>query len=274
MRYATHATIALIATLSSHAKAEDEKAILPAADFTARQITSALFKAKAGERLDYSNHNLAYLDLAGLDFKGAKLARSDLYGTDFSGADLKGADLSYTRLNRSVLVRADLSGANLTGATIFRPNIYSDLASNLNDAPRFAGANLTDARVVATLSGADFRGANLTNADFTPLEWRPGQRAPSTMPRNVLRSCDFSAAMMKGANLKEAILTFSRFIGADLTDADLTETDLSMVDFTGAELTGADLTGADLYGAKLTGVRGFDTVKGLPSTVNLDKVVR
>ena len=52
MRYATHATIALIATLSSHAKAEDEKAILPAADFTARQITSALFKAKAGERLD------------------------------------------------------------------------------------------------------------------------------------------------------------------------------------------------------------------------------
>jgi uncharacterized protein YjbI with pentapeptide repeats len=80
--------------------------------------------------------------------------------------------------------------------------------------------------------------------------------------------------MMKGANLKEAILTFSRFIGADLTDADLTETDLSMVDFTGAELSGADLTGADLYGAKLTGVRGFDTVKGLPSTVNLDKVVR
>jgi uncharacterized protein YjbI with pentapeptide repeats len=149
MRYATHATIALIATLSSHAKAEDEKAILPAADFTARQITSALFKAKAGERLDYSNHNLAYLDLAGLDFKGAKLARSDLYGTDFTGADLKGADLSYTRLNRSVLVRADLSGANLTGATIFRPNIYSDLASNLNDAPRFAGANLTDARVAS-----------------------------------------------------------------------------------------------------------------------------
>jgi len=274
MRYAAHGAIALFAAMSYSAVGDDEEPVLPAADFTARQITAALFKAKPGERLDYSNHNLAYLDLAGLDFKGAKLARSDLYGTDFTGADLKGADLSHTRLNRSVLVRADLSGADLTGATIFRPNIYADLANKLSDAPRFAGANLTEARVVATLSGADFRAANLTNADFTPLEWRPGQRAPSTMPRNVLKSCDFSAATMRGANLKEAILTFSRFIGTDLTNAVLTETDLSMVDLTGADLTGADLTGANLYGAKLTGVRGLETVKGLASTRNLDKAKR
>jgi uncharacterized protein YjbI with pentapeptide repeats len=47
-----------------------------------------------------------------------------------------------------------------------------------------------------------------------------------------------------------------------------------MVDFTGADMTGADLTGADLYGARLTGVRGLDTVKGLSSTVNLDKAKR
>jgi len=31
-----------------------------------------LFRAKAGEPIDYSNHKLMYLDLSGLDFKGAR----------------------------------------------------------------------------------------------------------------------------------------------------------------------------------------------------------
>jgi uncharacterized protein YjbI with pentapeptide repeats len=244
------------------------------ADFSVRDITSALFKAKPGERLDYSNHNLTYLDLAGLDFKGANLAHTDLYGTDLTGANLKGADLSHTRLNRSVLIRADLSGADLTGATIFRPTVYTDLASNLADAPRFAGANLTRIRVMANLSGADFRGANLTNADFSPLEARPGQGTITSLMKNVLKSCDFSGAALKGANFDRADLTFSRFVGADLAGANLKKTDLSKTDFTGADLTGADLTSADLYGANLTGVKGLDTVKGLSSAINLDKATR
>ena len=128
--------------------------------------------------------------------------------------------------------------------------------------------------VMAKLSGSDFRGANLTNADFTPLESRAGQGTITTLAKNVLKSCDFSAATMKGAILTRADLTFSRFVGTDLTGADLTNADLSMVDFTGADMTGADLTGADLYGARLTGVRGLDTVKGLSATANLDKATR
>lgn len=273
-RTITAPVLIVILGLATGAVAEETEPVSPDADFTVREIASALFKAKPGERLDYSNHDLTYLDLAGLNFKGATLAHSDLYGTDFTGANLKGTDLSHTRLDRSVLIRADLSGADLTGATIFRPTIYSDLASDLADAPRFTGANLTEVRVMADLSGADFRGANLTNADFTPLESRTGQGTITSLAKNILKSCDFSAAIMRGANLSRAVLTFSRFVGTDLTGADLTETDLSMVDFTGANLTGADLTGADLYGAKLTGVRGLDTVKGLSSTVNLDKAKR
>ncbi len=56
-----------------------------------------------------------------------------------------------------MLIRADLSGADLSGATIFRPTVYTDLRSNLADAPRFAGANMSGVRVMADLSGADFR---------------------------------------------------------------------------------------------------------------------
>ena len=196
------------------------------ADVTAHDVAVTLFKTKAGEPVDYSNHKLMYLDLSGLDFKGARFTHADLYGTDFTGANLKGTDLSHTRLDRSVLIQADLSGADLTGATIFRPTVYTDLSSNLADAPRFAGANLTSIRVMADLSGADFRGANLTNADLRPLETRPGQGTLSTLMRNVLKSCDFSGATLKDANLNRAVLTFSRFVGADLRGADLSDTRL------------------------------------------------
>jgi len=261
-------------SIASSAGAVDTEPVSPDADFTVREITAALFKAKPSERLDYSNHDLTYLDLSGLDFKGAVLARSDLYGADFTGSNLKGADLSHVRLDRSVLIRADLSGANLTGATIFRPTVYDDLSKNLADAPRFSGANLSGIRVMANLSGADFRGANLTGADFTPLESRAGQGTITTLARNVLMSCDFSGAEMKGVIFDRAILTFSRFVGADLSGADFVDADLSMVDFTGADLTGANLAGADLDGAKLTGARGLDTAKGLATAINLDKATR
>ncbi len=244
------------------------------ADFTAREVTTALFKAKPGETIDYSNHDLTYLDLAGLDFKGAKLARSDLYGTDFTGANLRGTDLSHTRLDRAVLIRADLSGANLSGATILRPTIYTDLSSDLGDAPLFAGANLTGIRVMANMSGADFHGADMTGANLSPLESRPGQGTITTLAKNVLKSCDFTRAIMKGVNLDRAVLTFSRFNGADLRDANLKDADLSKADLTGADLTGANLTGADLYGATLLGVKGLDTVKGLATAVNFDKTIR
>jgi uncharacterized protein YjbI with pentapeptide repeats len=267
--------LAVAITASAATKAADTEPVPQNdAEFTVREITSALFKAKPGQRLDYSHHDLTYLDLAGLDFKGANLAHSDLYGTDFTGANLKGTDLSHTRLNRSVLIRADLSGADLTGATIFRPTVYDDLSQNLANAPRFSGANMTGVRVMANLSGADFRGANMTGADFSPLESRPGQGTITSLMKNVLKSCDFSGAALKGANFDRADLTFSRFVGADLAGANLEKTDLSKVDFTGADLTGADMTGADLYGATLTGAKGLDTVKGLSTAVNADKATR
>ena len=256
------------------AHSEDSGPVSPDSDFSAHHITNALFKAVPGERVNFSGRDLTYLDLSDLNFKGAILARSDFYGTDFTGANLSGADLSQTRLDRSVLIRADLSGANLTGATIYRPTIYSDMTSLLSDAPRFAGANLTSVRVQAELSGADFRGANLTDANFSPLEVRPGQGTLVTLSRNVLKSCDFSGARLHNANLTRAVLLFSRFTGADLSGAKLAGADLSRTDFSGADLTGADLTDADLDGANFVGAKGLDTVIGLATTHNLDRATK
>lgn len=244
------------------------------ADFTVREVTVMLFKAKPGELVDLSGHDLTYLDLSGLNFKAAKLANSNLYGADFTRANLRGTDMSGTRLDRAVLIRADLSGANLSGASILRPTIYTDLTENLADAPRFAGANLTGLRVMANMSGADFHGADLTDANFSPRESRPGQGTITTLAKNMLKSCDFSKAILRGANFDRAVMTFSHFAGADLTGANLTSTDLSRADFTGADLTDADLSGADLDGATLLGVKGLETVKGLSTAHNFHTTIR
>lgn len=266
--------LAAALSFGAGALAEETEPVSPGADITVREITTSLFKAKPGETLDYSNHDLTYLDLSGLNFKGAKLAKSNLYGVDFTGANLRGTDMTGTRLDRATLIRADFSGANLSGASILRPTIYTDLRENVADAPRFAGANLTGIRVMANMSGADFHGADLTDANFTPREVRAGQGTLSTLAKNLLKSCDFTKAIMRGADFEHAVMTFSRFAGADLRGANLGDTDLSRADFTGADLTDADLTGADLDGATLLGVKGLETVKGLATALNFDKTIR
>jgi uncharacterized protein YjbI with pentapeptide repeats len=244
------------------------------AEINARAITSLLHQSKAGERSDLSGKFLAYLDLSDLDFKGAILARSDFYGTDFTGANLSGADLSQTRLDRSVLIRANLSGANLAGATILRPTVYSDMTNRTSEAPRFSGANLRNVHVQAELSGSDFRGADLTDADFYPLEGRPGQGTITTLSRNTLKYCDFSGARLHKANMERAVLWFAKFTGADLTGTRFVEADLSRADFAGADLAGADFTGADLDGANFIGAKGLEEAVGLDRAINLDRALR
>lgn len=269
------AAIILAAAVSRPAYADQPLGpVSQKADISASQVTSLLHRAGPGERPDLSGRFLAYLDLSDLNFKGAILARSDLYGADFTGANLAGADLSGTRLDRSVLIRANLAGANISNATILRPTIYTDLSSNPADAPNFRGANLQHIQVQADLSGADFRGADLTEAHFAPLEWRAGQGTLTTTYSNVLKGCDFSGARLHRADMSRAILWFARFTGADLTDAKLSGSDLSKADFSGADLTGADFAGADLEGANFVGARGLDKAVGLELAVNLDKALR
>ncbi len=245
-----------------------------AAEATAREITEALFKARPGDIVDLSGKDLQFLDLSGLVFKGARLAGADLYGVDFTGSNLRGSDLSGAKLDRATIIHADFSGANLSKATLLRPTVYADLSANLADAPRFSGANLTEIRVMAQLDGADFKGADLMRADFSPREIRPGQGTIATLMKNLLRSCDFTGARLREADLRYAVLTFSRLIEVDLSGANLMGADLSRADLAGADLTGADLTGADFDGANLSGVKGLDTAKGLALALNLDRAVR
>lgn len=242
-----------------------------AADFTAREVTEAFFKAKPGAPLDFSGRDLSFLDLANIDFKGASLANANLYGVDLTRSSLRGTNLSGVKLDRAVMIGADFSGANLEGASVMRPSVYTTLYANKDEAPKFAGANMRGLRMTAMMDGADFRGADLSGARLGPHEPRADI---SSMPASSLRGCDFSGAVLKGADLMWAKLSFSRFVGADLREVNFSGADLSKADLSGADLAGADLTGADFDGANLSGIKGWLQAKGLATLKNLDRAIR
>lgn len=243
-------------------------------EISAREIAGILAVSTQEKPGDFSNRSLRYLDLAGLDLKHARFVKADVWGVDFSEADLSGVDLRGARLNRASITRTNFTNANLEGATLLRPTVHTSFAFEYKDAPRFPGANLRGVRVMGRMDGTSFRGADLTGADFSAYEPRPGQGTLTTRRGTDLLGCDFSGARMIGANLENANLTFSVMAGANLADARMVDAELINVDLSGADLTGADLSGANLYGAVLAGVRGWDTIKGLNHAVNLDKAKR
>lgn len=245
-----------------------------AAEVTARDVTAALYKATTAEPLDYSNKDLSYLDLSGIDFKSARLTHADLFGVDITGSNLKGVNLAGARLDRTTIIRADFSGANLSGATMLVPAAFVTLGNAIQEAPRFTGATLTRFRVNGEYWRVDFRGADLTDADFSPHSKRFGDTTISVTRRTAFRSCDFSGAKMIRANLSRVLVHFSILAGADLSGADLREADFSKADLSGADLTGANVTRTNFDGADLRGVRGLDQATGLETAINLDKAVR
>jgi len=84
--------------------------------------------------------------------------------------------------------------------------------------------SMRDAVMNAVKSGADLRGANLSEADLRE-------------------------AYLRGANLSEADLREAYLRGANLSEADLSEADLNEADLSEADLRGAYLREADLSGA-------------------------
>ena len=170
-------------------------------------------------------------------------------------------DLIFTRLDRASIINADFSGGDFTDASLLRPSTFSNTDFDRREVADFSGAKLVRTRIFARLDGASFRDADLTEADFSPLE--SGANTISTVPHNMLTSADFTNAKMRGVNLQQGHLDFAVFRDADLRDADLRAAKLNQADFRGADLTGANFAGATVAGAQFTGAKGLQSAKGL-----------
>jgi uncharacterized protein YjbI with pentapeptide repeats len=144
--------------------------------------------------------------------------------------NLRDRDLTNAVLDRSDLHRADFTGANLEGAS---------------------------------LAGTDLRRARLSCADIDSVLTQQVERAANC---TRLEGVDLSRAQLAGADLRLALLSDTRFEGANLDDVDLRYSDLTGADFSGAEmrrvalsggavLIGANFLGASMQGADLTGAK-------------------
>jgi uncharacterized protein YjbI with pentapeptide repeats len=240
-----------------------------AADFSAGQVTQALFKAKPGDTPDLSFKDLRELDLAGVNFKGANLTGSNLYGANLSGANLTGTSLKGGSLNRANVAQADFSGANLEDVSLLRLTIFTTLERDPREAPRFAKANLRNAKLSGWMDGTDFSGADLSGALFGQQD---AHNEGLLASRVRLIGANFSGANLTGADLNGSQLVYARFAGAKLAGTNLRDTDLSSADFSDADVTGMDVTGANLEHANFQGAIGIGALKGLAQAQNAGHV--
>ena len=235
-----------------------------AADYTAREVTQALFEAESGIRIDLSGKSLRELDLSGVNFKAAKMTGADLYGVNLADSNLEKTDLTGALLDRAVVTRTNFNGAMLEGITLFRPTIYSQLERDQAEAPTFVGAKLKGARFSGWLDGTDFSQADLTGVVFGNED---AHREGLLASRVRMVGCKFVGANLEGADLHGSSLVFGKFMGANLKNANLSGTDLSNSDFSGADVTGLNLTGANLRDANFSDAIGLDTVIGFDKGV-------
>src|SRR5262249_53382267 len=137
------------------------------ADLTVRQVVEALVKATPERPADFSGKDLSFLDLSSLDFKGANLAGANLYGVDFTDANLSRSNLSGANLDHTTIIRTRFAGADLSRVSLFMASAFSTLEASADEAPSFAGANLSEARLVVRLAHCDMRGADFSHAHLS-----------------------------------------------------------------------------------------------------------
>lgn len=232
-----------------------------------RRVVQAV---SAAERADLRGQDLSRLDLSGLDFRGADLAGGTLFGADLTDARLSGCALAGAVLDRAVIIRTDFSGADLRGASLFLPAASSRYDENpAHEAPRFARADLSGARLLGHFANGDWRGADLSRARL-----ELGRIQFLARMRSDLGGCDLTGATLRDAALAGVRLAFANLRGADLRGADLTGADLGGAKLDGARLAGAVLRGTELRGASLRGAAGLDATVDLDGARNLDRASR
>ena len=238
-----------------------------AADFSIDQVRALLLKASASAPADFSGKDLSDLDLSGLDFRQARLNGVNFFGAKLVLADLRGAVLQGANLNGAWLMGTDFTGADLSRASLLSVVI---LGGTVKKMPIFRAANLSGAKMIADLPGADLAGANFSDAKVGVNIKNQGMG----QMRTDLSNARLTGANLAGADFNRSLMTFSDLKGSNLRGANFFRVKLGGADLTGADITGADFTEADLSGTIFRDVQGFAEAKGLNRAENADKIVR
>jgi uncharacterized protein YjbI with pentapeptide repeats len=208
------------------------------AEMTRAEVEVLLQAASEGRPADLSRKRLNGLDLSNLNLTGVVLRSARINNTNFKNANLDAAIL-----DSAWALKADFTGASLARASLF--------ASQMQGA-KFDKADLRGARILANLTGASFRNANLAAANCSPDE----KNQSMGLMRAVFKSANLEGAGLSNANLARADLSFANLKGANLSGAAIRDGEASGADFRGALLDGSDLTGMDISSARIDSKAG------------------
>ncbi|MBT4194737.1 MAG: DUF2169 domain-containing protein [Gammaproteobacteria bacterium] len=304
-----------------------KKALEKGESFTGRDLSGVDFSGLDLSGLDLSDCYLEYTNftnakLKGTNFKRAILSHADmsnadlsdaivnecnmgdckLNGTIFSNADFSEGVLDKSDFTNAKLSHCDLSNMNYLDATLI--NIFMEdcnlkgssfLEINLSGS-QFVDCDLQECNFIKSrLEGCNFSNSNLSVSNFIECNLdhsfftRAYMGNVRFLAKCSLKQCDFTAAILDRASLRDADAESSNFENttfnmADFGNANLQKTkfygsvgkramlmkaDLAYSDFSSvnlmegslmkARLTGADLSYSNLYSVEFMGATVGDT---------------
>ncbi len=155
---------------------------------------------------------------------------------------------------KSGMVAIVMGGCLLAGAAIAQTEKepvlsceYCDLRGAQMGVEEYLGRNLS----FATLTGADFRGADLSNIVFLGANLSGADLRGTTLTNTFFTG---------GANLESADLRGAEMHGTFFTNAKLRNADLRGANLTKGSLESADLTGAKIDGLVISETYFCDTI--------------
>jgi polyhydroxybutyrate depolymerase len=206
------------------------------------------------------------------NLQGIDLESNNLTGWDFRGQNLTDANFDY-----STLTNADLTGAVVTGASFGDTTSRGFTRAQLASTASYQTKNLRGIRLSNNLTGWDFSGQDLTNANLglstlidanltgamVTRAWFNGTTSRGFTQAQLASTASYQTKNLQGIVLVTNDLTGWDFSGQDLTNANLDSSTLTNANLAGANLTNASLgsstlTNADLTGADTRGVQYLD----------------
>ncbi|MDH6594322.1 uncharacterized protein YjbI with pentapeptide repeats [Variovorax sp. TBS-050B] len=216
-------------------------------DFAGAAFEETTIEKTRFAHCSFEGATLAQLNLFGMHFEACRFdgARLDyvtlLEGTRLVGCSFRGATLHKFGLISCEVERLDFSGASLEACAWVHTAgdsgvVFRDAAlrtscfvgsSSLRDAD-FEGATLHHCSLrEMPLEGARFVRATLDTCDLSSCLLVGADLGAIDAPDSLFIRADFTQASLRGANLMNAHLQKSRFVGTDLREANLFRADVS-----------------------------------------------